>query len=37
MGKKLVDTDWIEWLKKTAIFLLKKSPNIILRACSDLA
>jgi FKBP12-rapamycin complex-associated protein len=37
LGKKLVDTDWIEWLKKTSIFLLKKSPNIILRSCSDLA
>ena len=20
LGKKLVDTDWIEWLKKTSIF-----------------
>jgi hypothetical protein len=37
MGKKIVDEDWVEWLKKTSIFLLKKSPNSLLRTCSVLA
>lgn len=36
-GKKIIDEDWMEWLKKNSIFLLKKSPNIILRTCSVLA
>lgn len=36
-GKKFADEDWIEWLRKTSVFLLKKSPNLILRACADLA
>ena len=37
VGKKIVEDDWMEWLKKTAILLLKKSPNVLLRACSVLA
>ena len=37
MGKKIVEDDWMEWLKKTAILLLKKSPNVLLRTCSVLA
>lgn len=27
----------MEWLKKNSIFLLKKSPNVLLRTCSVLA
>lgn len=37
LGKKIIDEDWIEWLKKTSILLLKKSPNDLLRSCSVLA
>ena len=37
IGKKFVEQDWVEWLKKTSIFLLRKSPNLSLRICADLA
>ena len=29
--------DWIEWLKRTSVELLKQSPSIVLYACSSIA
>jgi phosphatidylinositol kinase/protein kinase (PI-3 family) len=37
LGKKIMEEDWMEWLKKTSILLLKKSPSELLRGCAVLA
>lgn len=36
-GKCFIKEDWVEWLKKTSIELLKQSPSPVLYACSSLA
>ena len=36
-SKCFIKEDWIEWLKKTSIELLKQSPSPVLYACGSLA
>ena len=36
-SKCFIKEDWVEWLKKTSIELLKQSPSPVLYACSSLA
>lgn len=35
--KNQIDEDWNEWLRKTSLELLKKSPSPVLKSCASLA
>lgn len=36
-SSNLTKEDWTQWMRKTAVELLKESPNLILSACHQLA